>query len=426
MSLVHPTPTAEQPLGVAIVGLGGAVATTAVAGATLIAEGNQDTTGLPLAEYPDLDLVDYSAMRFAGWDLYTDDLAKAAGHHQVLTGEQLDAAQHTLERMTPWPALANRRFCGGVVNGDDSVDGLRDQIAQIQRDLAAFREEVGGPVVVLNLASTEAALDPESGAYQSPEAFEAALDADDESISPGMLYAYACITSDTPYGNFTPTASADIPALRQLAAERGVPVAGKDGKTGQTFVKTVVAPALRARALHVDGWFSTNILGNRDGEALRNPDSLKNKITTKGDVLGSCLGYPVEDHVVMINYYKPRGDDKEAWDNIDVSGFLGQRMQLKINFLCKDSVLAAPLALEIARCLELAHRKGQGGVVEEMAAFFKAPSTQDGSAPEHAFDEQHRRLLGWLEAASAKGDVVQGGALAGRDVPEASGQLAEK
>ena len=405
MSVHNANPAPQRPLGVAIVGLGGAVATTAVAGATLIGEGRQDTTGLPLAEFADLGLVDYGAMRFAGWDLYTDDLAKAARHHGVLTSEQVEAAEGTLSGLKPWPALANKRFCGGVVNGDDSAEGLRDQVTQIQRDLAGFREEIGGPVVVLNLASTEAALDPDSPAYQSPAAFEAALDADDESISPGMLYAYACITSDTPYGNFTPTASADIPALRQLAAERGVPVAGKDGKTGQTFVKTVIAPALRARALHVDGWFSTNILGNRDGEALRNPESLKNKITTKGDVLGSCLGYPVDDHVVMINYYKPRGDDKEAWDNIDVSGFLGHRMQLKVNFLCKDSVLAAPLALEIARCLELAHRKGQGGVVEEMGVFFKAPSTQDGSPPPHAFDEQQRRLVTWLEATSAREDA---------------------
>ena len=407
MPLPPPPPQADRPLGVAIVGLGGAVATTAVAGAALIAAGRQDATGLPLAEYPDLDLAPYAGLRFGGWDLYTDDLAEAARHHGVLSPEQLDAARPHLEGLRPWPALANRRFCGGVVNGDDTASSLREQVARVQADLRAFRGEVGGPVVVINLASTEAALDPACPAYQAPSAFEAALDADDEAVSPGMVYAYAAIAAGVPYGNFTPTAAADIPALREFARERGVPVAGKDGKTGQTFVKTVLAPALRARALRVDGWFSTNILGNRDGEALRDPDSLKNKITTKGDVLGSCLGYPVDDHVVMINYYKPRGDDKEAWDNIDVAGFLGQRMQLKVNFLCKDSVLAAPLALEIARCLELAHRKGQGGVVEAMGAFFKAPATQDGSAPEHAFDRQHRRLLAWLEAASAQADVAR-------------------
>ena len=156
-----------------------------------------------------------------------------------------------------------------------------------------------------------------------------------------MLYAYAAIQSGVPYANFTPSVAADIPALLELARENGVPLAGKDGKTGQTMMKTVLAPALKARALHVDGWFSTNILGNRDGLALNDKDSLQSKLNTKGTVLDSILGYPVEDHLVHIHYYRPRGDDKEAWDNIDVTGFLGQRMQIKVNFLCKDSILAS-------------------------------------------------------------------------------------
>ncbi len=404
MPSAHPESTST--LGIAIVGLGGAVASTAVTGATLIRKGQQDTTGLPLAEFTGLDLAGYDRLRFAGWDLYPNDLAEAATHHGVVSARQIEACREELAAIAPWPALSNARFCGGVVNGANSDDCLRDQVRQVQHHLEAFREECGGRVVVINLASTESYLDPRSPAYQSIDAFEAALDDDDESISPGMVYAYAAITAGIPYGNFTPSAAADIPALRALALRQNVPVAGKDGKTGQTFVKTVLAPALRARALRVDGWFSTNILGNRDGEALRNPDSLKNKITTKGDVLGSCLGYPVEDHVVMINYYKPRGDDKEAWDNIDVTGFMGERMQLKVNFLCKDSILAAPLAIEIARCLDLAQRKGQGGVVEEMGCFFKAPATQDGRPPLHAFPEQQRILVEWLEATSGQPDAA--------------------
>ena len=152
-------------------------------------------------------------------------------------------------------------------------------------------------------------------------------------------------------------------------------MAGKDGKTGQTLMKTVLAPAFRARALHVDGWFSTNILGNRDGQALEDPDSLRSKLDTKGSVLDSILGYPVEDHIVDIRYYRPRGDDKEAWDNIDVTGFLGHRMQIKVNFLCKDSILAAPLNLEIARLLDLAKQRGEGGAQEQLSLFFKAPMT---------------------------------------------------
>ncbi len=175
-----------------------------------------------------------------------------------------------------------------------------------------------------------------------------------------------------------------------------VPVAGKDGKTGQTMMKTVLAPALKSRALHVDGWFSTNILGNRDGLALNDKDSLQSKLNTKGTVLDSILGYPVEDHLVHIHYYRPRGDDKEAWDNIDVTGFLGQRMQIKVNFLCKDSILAAPLVIEIARVLDLAKKRGDGGVQEQLSLFFKAPMVKNGHNPEHAFGVQERMLLDWL------------------------------
>ena len=416
-----PTPPArDQALGLAIVGLGGAVASTAVAGSLLIKEGKQSTVGLPLAEFGHLDLAGYDRLHFAGWDLYPHDLYAAAEHHGVLTREQLAAVREPLSKMTPWPALANQAFCEGVVNGADSTDTLREQVATVQGQLRSFSEEIGGNVVVINLASTESFLDADTPAYQTPEAFEAALDANDAVISPGMVYAYAAIVSGVPYGNFTPTAAADIPALRALARQHNTPVAGKDGKTGQTFVKTVIAPALRARALHVDGWFSTNILGNRDGEALRKPGSLANKINTKGDVLGSCLGYGVEDHVVKINYYKPHGDNKEAWDNIDVTGFLGQRMQIKVNFLCKDSILAAPLALEIARCLDLASRKGRGGVVEEMGCFFKAPTTQDGSEPVHAFPEQQAILLDWLEETSALAPAAGDEAAAGATSEEAT------
>ena len=169
-----------------------------------------------------------------------------------------------------------------------------------------------------------------------------------------MLYAYAAIKSGMPYANFTPAWPPTCRRSLDLAKELNVPVAGKDGKTGQTMMKTVLAPAFKARALHVDGWFSTNILGNRDGLALNDPNSLQSKLNTKGSVLDEILGYPVEDHLVDIHYYRPRGDDKEAWDNIDVTGFMGQQMQIKVNFLCKDSILAAPLVIEIARVLDLA------------------------------------------------------------------------
>ncbi len=222
-----------------------------------------------------------------------------------------------------------------------------------------------------------------------------------------MLYAYAAIER-LPYANFTPSVAADVPPLIAARARAQRAVAGKDGKTGQTFMKTVIAPALRARALHVDGWFSTNILGNRDGLALDDPNSLQSKLDTKGSVLDHILGYPVEDHIVDIRYYRPRGDDKEAWDNIDVTGFMGQRMQIKVNFLCKDSILAAPLAIEIARCLGLAERRGEGGVQEQMGLFFKAPMMPTAT----------RRSTPSTAADAAAGLA---GRLAGLDSPRDSG-----
>ena len=236
---------------------------------------------------------------------------------------------------------------------------------------------------------------------QTIEAFEAGLDAGDPDIGPSMLYAYAAIREGCAFGNFTPNMAADVPALLALAVSEGVPVAGKDGKTGQTMVKTVLAPGFRARALRVRGWFSTNILGNRDGEALHEPESLKSKLATKAEALDSILGYPVEDHVVSINYYRPRGDEKEAWDTIDLVGFLGRPMQLKLNFLCRDSILAAPLVLEIARCLALASRTGEAGVQEQLSTFFKAPMSAEGDVPEHALMRQEQALHEWLASAVA-------------------------
>ncbi|PHK98919.1 inositol-3-phosphate synthase [Neolewinella marina] len=388
--------------------MGGAVGTTAAAGIELIRRGLQQPTGLPLAEFSDLDLVPYQNIRIHGWDLFDHNLYEAAQTHRVLSREELEAVANDLGSRRPWTAVSNRNYCRGVVGERDSTGTHRELIAGIQQQLSAFASDIDGRVVVINLASTEHAVEITDEIYHRADAFERALDDNHPGISPAMLYAYACITQGVAYGNFTPSRSAEIPALRELARDRTVPIAGKDGKTGQTFLKTVIAPALRARALHVDGWFSTNILGNRDGEALRHPESLENKIGTKGDVLTNCLGYPVEDHLVKINYYRPRGDDKEAWDNIDISGFLGHRMQIKVDFLCKDSILAAPLAIEIARCLDLANRRGQGGVVESLGVFFKAPMTAGDHPPVHSFPEQQMELLRWLRATSAEPEAVAG------------------
>ena len=387
----------SERLGVAVIGLGGAVATTAVAGIEMIRAGSNDLQGLPLADRRVDGLADYRDLHFGGWDVAQDDLATAARRHGVIGDKELSNGASSLADLKPWAAVSSTDFCANI-DGANKIAGLghRGAVQQIQADLARFKTDRSlDRMVVINLASTERKADEAAAALQSVDAFERGLDADDPEISPAMLYAYAAIAADTPYANFTPSVAADAKPLAELARTRNVPVAGKDGKTGQTLMKTVIAPALRDRALHVDGWFSTNILGNSDGLALDDPKSLASKVDTKKKVLDSILGYPVDDHIIMIHYYRPRGDDKEAWDNIDLTGFLGQKMQLKLNFLCKDSVLAAPLAIEIARLLDLAQQRGEGGVQEQLGIFFKAPQTAGGE-PIHAFGEQQLILDQWL------------------------------
>lgn len=383
-------------LGIAVVGVGGAVGTTMAAGIELLKQGLIGTEGLPLAEFNIEGLANYTDVRIAGWDLFPDHLANAAEHHDVLTHKQFVATEEALKQIKPWPAIGDERFLS-LIDGDNkfAAKGHRATLERLRADLKGLAASCDS-VVVINLASTEKLAAEGNEIFNSITSFEAALDEDSPDISPAMLYAYAAIAEGTPYGNFTPSVAADIPALIEFAGKQGVPIAGKDGKTGQTFIKTVLAPALRSRALKVDGWYSTNILGNRDGLALSNEDSLASKVKTKSSVLDDILGYPVEDHIVDIRYYRPRGDNKEAWDNIDIRGFLGQSMQIKVNFLCKDSILAAPLAIEIARCLDLASQRGEKGIQEQLSVFFKLPMTRN-SRPEQAFHRQEERLLTWLQ-----------------------------
>ena len=395
-------------LGIAVQGLGGAVATTAAAGLALLRRGVIDATGLPLArlerDRPELlaglGLAAYEHISLRGWDLYDTDLLTAARGHGVLPAAQLEAVGDELSAMRPWPAISGGNFVhaglgGGHVRSDKSH---RHAVEAIQQDLERFRTEARlDSIVLLNLSSTEAA--PRSGhCFESAESLERALDANDPQVSPSVLYAYAAITSGHGHVNFTPTRVTDWPAMIELARRRGVPVCGKDGKTGQTFLKTVLAPAFRDRHLVVEGWFSTNLLGNRDGQVLADPQSLRSKLATKTDVLDGILGYPVEDHQVHIHYYKPRGDAKEAWDNIDLVGFAGQRMQVKIDFLCRDSILAAPLAIDLCRLTDLAQLHRQGGVVEALGVFFKSPMRSSGPA-EHDFSRQQGAFERWLERA---------------------------
>lgn len=379
-------------LGIAVIGIGGAVGTTMPAGVELLKQGVIDKTGLPLAGVEIDGFKDYTDIVFAGWDLFPDHLAKAAENHDVLKYKQFIAVEERLKQIKPWPAVGDPRFLS-LIDGENKMSdkGHRAVIDKLTKDIQGFRESCDS-VVVINLASTEKLASEGNEIFNSLASFEAALDENSSDISPAMLYAYAAIAEGVPYGNFTPSVAADIPALIEFAENQGVPIAGKDGKTGQTFIKSVIAPALRSRALKVDGWFSTNILGNRDGLALSNAESLASKVKTKSSLLDDILGYEVEDHIVDIRYYRPRGDNKEAWDNIDIRGFLGQPMQLKINFLCKDSILAAPLAIEIARCLDLARQRGEAGIQEQLSVFFKMPMGKT----EQAFHKQEEALLEWL------------------------------
>lgn len=391
-----------RKLGIAVIGLGGAVGTTMVAGIELLKKGLIGTEGLPLANLDEnlvKDLAAYENIVFAGWDLFGEHLAKAAEEHEVLTHKQFVAVEEELRKIKPWRAVGNKDFLENIEgeNKFAASDSHRASIEKIRENLREFKK-LCDEAVVINLASTEKLADEGNEIFNSLADFEKALDDNSKEISPAMLYAYAAISERIPYGNFTPSVAADIPALIEFAEKQNVPIAGKDGKTGQTMIKSVLAPAFKTRALKVEGWYSTNILGNRDGLALSNAESLASKVKTKSGLLDDILGYEVEDHIVDIRYYRPRGDNKEAWDNIDLTGFLGQSMQLKVNFLCKDSILAAPLAIEIARCLDLAKQRNEKGVLDQISIFFKMPMTRSkDKKAENALHKQEEILVDWLK-----------------------------
>jgi myo-inositol-1-phosphate synthase len=282
---------------------------------------------------------------------------------------------------------------------------LREAAELVREDIRSFKKQHGlQRVVMVNCSSTESYLQPQE-AHFSIEKFEEALDASDAAISPAMVYAYAAIMEDVPYANGAPSLAVDIPALTRLAVERGVPVAGKDFKTGQTWMKTIVAPGLKARMLGLAGWYSTNILGNRDGEVLDDAGSLKSKEVSKLSVLNRILQpelypelYADISHLVKINYYPPRGDAKEGWDNIDIFGWLGYPMQIKINFLARDSILAAPIVLDLALFLDLARRAGMSGIQEWLSFYFKSPMVLPELYPEHDLFIQLMKLKNTLRA----------------------------
>ena len=351
---------------------------------------------VPLAAMEDLS--------FAAWDVFEDDAWTAARKAGVLEPALLDQVKEELSAVRPMRAVFHRDYVkkldGPFVKSGATKMGLADQLIEdIERSLEASG---ASRAVMIWCGSTETFLE-ETETHQDLERFERGLEENSPDIAPSMIYAYAALKCGIPYANGAPNLSADIPALRQLASEKGSPVGGKDFKTGQTLMKTILAPGLKARMLGLSGWFSTNILGNRDGEVLDDPGSFRTKEESKLSVLEHILQpdkypdlYGELYHKVRINYYPPRRDNKEGWDNIDIFGWLGYEMQIKVDFLCRDSILAAPLVLDLALFLDLAGRAGLRGVQEWLSFFFKSPMTPPGVYPEHDLFIQRKKLANTL------------------------------
>ncbi len=410
---------AEGKLGIMLVGLG-AVSTTTIAGVIAIRRGLAKPIGsltqmgtIRLGKRTDANsprikdfvpLASLDDVVFGGWDIFEDNCYEAAKTAGVLDNDLLEEIRPELERIKPWPAVFDRRYVKRL-DGPNVKKGQskKDLAEQVRGDIQRFKKEHGlARMVMVWCGSTEVYM-TESHVHASIEAFEKGLETSDDTIPSSMIYAYAAIKEGIPYANAAPNLSADIPALIQLAQQTGSPICGKDLKTGQTLIKTIIAPGLKSRLIGVEGWYSTNILGNRDGEVLDDPESFKTKEESKKSVLDYIFQpnlypdlYEKLCHVVRINYYPPRGDNKEGWDNIDIFGWLGYKMQLKINFLCRDSILAAPIVLDSALFLDLARRAGMSGIQEWLSFYYKSPMHAAGLYPEHDLFIQLMKLKNTL------------------------------
>ncbi len=410
---------ASGKLGILLVGLG-AVSTTFVAGVEAIRKGTAQPIGsltqmgtIRLGRRTDnrcpkikdfVPLAGLDDIVFGAWDIFSDSAYDAALHAGVLEKSLVEDLREQLSSLKPMPAVFEHNYVKRL-NGTNVKTGKNkmELAEQLIEDIARFKSEKScDRLVIVWAASTEIFLE-QSAVHQTLEAFEKGLYDDDPSIAPSMIYAYAAIKSNVPFANGAPNLSCDIPALTKLAEDTGVPICGKDFKTGQTLMKTIIAPGLKSRMLGLEGWYSTNILGNRDGEVLDDPENFKTKEESKLSVLEHILQpevYPelYKDfaHVVRINYYPPRGDNKEGWDSIDIFGWLGYKMQIKIDFLCRDSILAAPLCLDLALFMDLAQRAKMKGIQEWLSFYFKAPQTAPELYPEHDIFIQLMKLKNTL------------------------------
>lgn len=424
--MTTPTPNvapATGRLGILTVGLG-AVASTLIAGVELVKRGQ----GAPIGALTQMDTIRLGKrtdnrnplikdfvpiarledIEWGAWDPFPDDAYIAATRAGVLeSGKHIEGIAEVLRDVRPMKAAFDREYVKRI-DAENTMGTInkRAMLNSIREDINRFKEEKKvDRVVMIWAASTEIFIEP-GPAHDNIESFEKAIDANDPTIAPSMLYAYAAILEGVPFANGAPNLTVDIPVLRDLAVERKVPISGKDFKTGQTLIKTVLGPMLRTRMLGLSGWYSTNILGNRDGEVLDDPDNFKTKEESKLGVLEHILDpdlfpelYGDVYHKVRINYYPPRGDNKEGWDNIDLFGWLGYPMQLKVDFLCRDSILAAPLALDLVLFSDLAQRAGMYGIQEWLSFYYKAPMTAPGLIAEHDLFVQQAKLkntLRWM------------------------------
>ena len=409
----------EGRLGVLLPGLG-AVSTTLIAGVHLIRKGLAQPFGsltqmqrirlgkrtsprwVPIREL--VPLAGLSDLVFGAWDIFPDNAYQAACAAGVLPPEMLESVRAELAAIEPWPGVFDRAYVrnldGKHVKSGPTKRHLADALV---RDMEDFVRDHGlSRAVAVWCGSTEIYLKP-GPTHETLASFEKGLEKNSPEISPSMIYAYAALSCGIPFANGAPNLCVDTPALIELAQTKGLPIAGKDFKTGQTLMKTIVAPGLKARMLGLSGWFSTNILGNRDGEVLDDPGSFRTKELSKVSVLDAILQpemyrelYGDYFHKIRIEYYPPRGDAKEGWDNIDIFGWLGQPMQIKINFLCRDSILAAPVLLDLILFLDLARRAGLSGIQEWLSFYFKSPMSRADLSPEHDLFIQHLKLANTL------------------------------
>ncbi len=394
----------------------GAVATTLFAGVEAVKRG----IAQPIGSYTQLgrirlgkrtenrhknvkDLVPLAQLDqivFGGWDIFPENAYEAASHAKVLEKELLETLKEPLSKIVPMKAVFDKNFIKRI-EGSHIKTGKNkmDLVDQLRADIRNFIKDNGCDRAVMVWCASTEVYTPATEVHATVKSFEAGLLNNDPAISPSQMYVYAALKERVPYANGSPNVSVEMPCMIELSLEMNTPISGSDFKTGQTLIKTVLAPGLRNRQIGVAGWYSTNILGNRDGEVLDDPGSFKSKEVTKTGVLNDIFNkelypelYSNISHVVRINYYPPRGDNKEGWDNIDIFGWLGYPMQLKVNFLCRDSILAAPLVLDLALFSDLAGRAGMKGIQEWLSFYYKMPLVKDGLQPEHDLSVQLLKL----------------------------------